>query len=197
MSEAEWLDAYFIYISKILNLKISSQNPKCLIPKAVVRRCFLKRGILQNFAKFTGKQLCWSLFSIKLQTWRPPKETPIQAFSYEICEIFKNTFFTEHLSGVDNFLSRRPSFRARNFTARPIGHAKNWWSKPKCTSDWDATRHVAFFIYYVNRTLHLYFKGKVIQIEKELIRVLKVSWKFRMPTIYDFPVIYLGSFLSS
>ena len=170
MSVAEWTDACFIYISKILNLKISSQNPKCLIPKSVVRRCFLKRGIFQNFTKFTGKHLCWSLFSIKLQAWRPPKETPIQAFSYEICEIFKNTFFVEHLSGVDNFLSRRPTFRARNFTARPIGHAKNWWSKPKCTSDRDVTRHIAFFYLLRKQDLHLYFKGKVIQIEKELIR---------------------------
>ena len=25
------------------------------------------------------------------------KETPTQVFSYEICKIFKNTFFTEHL----------------------------------------------------------------------------------------------------
>ena len=37
-------------------------------------------------------------------------------------------------------------------------------------------------------------KGTVIQIEKALIndrlRVLKVSWKFRILTIYNFTVIY-------
>ena len=30
--------------------------------EAVVRRCPIKIGILKNFAKFTGKQLCQSLF---------------------------------------------------------------------------------------------------------------------------------------
>ena len=38
------------------------------------------------------------------------------------------------------------------------------------------------------------FKGTAMQIEKALInerlRVSKVSWKFRIPTIYDFVVIY-------
>ena len=28
---------------------------------------FFKKGVLQNSANFTGKQLCWSLFLIKLQ----------------------------------------------------------------------------------------------------------------------------------
>ena len=29
------------------------------------------RGVLKNFANFTGKHLCWSLFSTKLHTFRP------------------------------------------------------------------------------------------------------------------------------
>ena len=45
------------------------------------------------FEKFTGKQLCWSLFFKKVAGLR----TPTQVFSCEFCEIFKNTFFTEHL----------------------------------------------------------------------------------------------------
>ena len=32
---------------------------------------FFKIDVLRNFAIFTGKQLCWSLFLIKLQVWRP------------------------------------------------------------------------------------------------------------------------------
>ena len=32
---------------------------------------FFKIGVLRNFAIFTGKHLCWSLFLIKLQTLRP------------------------------------------------------------------------------------------------------------------------------
>ena len=31
------------------------------------RRCSVEKGVLQNFGKFTGKHLCWSLFLIKLQ----------------------------------------------------------------------------------------------------------------------------------
>ena len=32
---------------------------------------FFKIGVLKNFANFTGKQLCWSIFLIKLQAFRP------------------------------------------------------------------------------------------------------------------------------
>ena len=48
-------------------------------------------------AKFTAKHLCWSLFLIKLQALL--EKTPTQVFSYEYCEIFKNTYFQEHLFG--------------------------------------------------------------------------------------------------
>ena len=53
--------------------------------QAVVQRCFCKKGVPRNFAKFTGKQLCQSLFFIK-------KETLAQLFSCEFFEISKNTF---------------------------------------------------------------------------------------------------------
>ena len=32
------------------------------VPEAVVRSCSVKNGVLKNFAKFTGKHLCQSLF---------------------------------------------------------------------------------------------------------------------------------------
>ena len=38
-----------------------------LIIEAVVQRCSVKKGVLKNFAKFTGKHLCQFLFLIKLQ----------------------------------------------------------------------------------------------------------------------------------
>ena len=31
----------------------------------------VKKGVLKNFASFSGKQLCWSLFLKELQTFRP------------------------------------------------------------------------------------------------------------------------------
>ena len=64
------------------------------------RRCSVKEGVLKDSANFTEKHLCWSLFLIKLQAFRPVtllKRKPNQVFSCEICEMFKNTFFTEHI----------------------------------------------------------------------------------------------------
>ena len=46
---------------------------------------FCKKGVLRNFAKFTGKHLCQSLFYNKVVG---------QVFSCEVCEICKNTFFS-------------------------------------------------------------------------------------------------------
>ena len=34
---------------------------------------FFKKGVLKNFAVFTEKHLCWSLFLIKLQAFRASK----------------------------------------------------------------------------------------------------------------------------
>ena len=33
------------------------------------RRCSVRKGVLGNFAKFTGKHLCQILFLIRLQAW--------------------------------------------------------------------------------------------------------------------------------
>ena len=57
--------------------------------------------VLKNFANFTGKHLCWSLFFTRLQVFRTAtllKKAPTQLFSYEIWEILKNTCFEEHLN---------------------------------------------------------------------------------------------------
>ena len=59
------------------------------------QRCFIKKAVLKNFATFTWKHMCWSLCLIKLQTFRPV--TPTQVFSCDYCEIFKNSYFEEHL----------------------------------------------------------------------------------------------------
>ena len=39
--------------------------------KSSYRRCSVKKGVFKNFANFTGKHLCWSLFLITLQVFRP------------------------------------------------------------------------------------------------------------------------------
>ena len=53
-----------------------------------------KKGVLQNFVKFTGKHLSRSLFLNKVADSNFIKnETLTQAFSCEFCEIFKSIFF--------------------------------------------------------------------------------------------------------
>ena len=57
---------------------------------------FCKKGVPGNFAKFTGKHLCQSLFFNKVAgLWLAAikKETLAQVFSCEFCKIFKNAFF--------------------------------------------------------------------------------------------------------
>ena len=65
---------------------------------------FCKNSVLKNFANFTGKHHCRSLFSVRvsvlLQTYRPPacnfivKETSTQLFHCIFCKTFTNTFST-------------------------------------------------------------------------------------------------------
>ena len=52
---------------------------------------FFKIGVLKNFANNTGKHLCWSLFLIRFQAFRPSKIP----------------FFTEHLQWKTFFLLQR------------------------------------------------------------------------------------------
>ena len=57
------------------NWKINKKQPP---------EVFCKKSVLRNFAKFTGKHLCQSLY-FKI-------EALAQVFSCEFCEISKNTF---------------------------------------------------------------------------------------------------------
>ena len=56
--------------------------------------CSIKKGVLKNFAIFTEKHLCQSLF---LCCNFIKNEALAQEFSCEFCKIFKIIFFTEHL----------------------------------------------------------------------------------------------------
>ena len=71
------------------HLEVPEQPPKVFYEKVAFR----------NSVKFTGKQLCQSLFFNKLAKVCNfiKKETLTEAFSCEFCEISKDTFFTEHL----------------------------------------------------------------------------------------------------
>ena len=56
--------------------------------------------------------------------------------------IIKNTSFSKQ--GWANFFLSARLFGRANLLARPIRHAKNGWSKPKCTPDGDKTSNIAF-----------------------------------------------------
>ena len=55
---------------------------------------------LKKFENCTGKYLCWGLFLIKLQTWRPSpffkKDSNTVVFLWNFGS-FKNIYFEEHL----------------------------------------------------------------------------------------------------
>ena len=62
------------------------------------RRCSVRKSVLRNFAKFTGKHLCQSLFFNKVVGLRSGtrdsgKRDSGQVFSCEFYEISKNNFF--------------------------------------------------------------------------------------------------------
>ena len=58
----------------------------------------MKKGVLTNFAEFTGKHLCQNFFLNKVAGASNfiKKEALAQVLSCEFCEICKNTFYTEH-----------------------------------------------------------------------------------------------------
>ena len=65
---------------------------------------FHKKDIFKTFSKFTGKQLCQSLFFNKVARFGPKslskKKLRHSLFSYGICEIFNNTLFIEYLRAI-------------------------------------------------------------------------------------------------
>ena len=70
-----------------------------ILPEAATE-CSLKKSLLKDFAKITGKQLCQGLFfnkvaGVSIQPYK--KESLAQVFFCEFCRIIKNSFFTEHL----------------------------------------------------------------------------------------------------
>ena len=77
---------------------------------------FFKIDVLKNFAIFTEKHLCWSLFLIKLQAFR--QETAAKVFSWECCDIFKSSFFHRPLpvnTSQDIFYSDAPRCSMKRF----------------------------------------------------------------------------------
>ena len=89
--------------------------------EAVDRGCSVKKGVIKNFEKFTGKRQRKSLFLNKVEACNfIKKKTLAQVFSCEFREIFENTFliqhvratayvFNIHVNHYDNIFQRIPS----------------------------------------------------------------------------------------
>ena len=95
-------------------IKILQNNSKCLLwnDKCHTRYCsvcyrrgrpevFFKKGVLTNFAKFTGKHLCHSFFFHKVANLRPATLLKMRlwhrCFTVNFAKFLRTSFFTEHL----------------------------------------------------------------------------------------------------
>ena len=59
-------------MKQTLSIKqLACQNLQTRIDRSSRSQIFFKIDVLKNFAKFTRKQPCWSLFLITLQAWKP------------------------------------------------------------------------------------------------------------------------------
>ena len=116
-----------------MNWKIYELLSEKQINKSSHWRCSLRKGVLRNFVKFTGKHLRQSLFFNKAAGLRSDtgkklcqEKTLAPAFSYEFCEISKNTFFTEHL--------RETASKCSDLLDRAL--KKNFHEKKQNNRDW-------------------------------------------------------------
>ena len=74
------------------------------LPEVVARRCSVKKGYLRNFAKFTGKHLCQSLFFNKVAGPRLAtlfkKRLWYRRFPVSFAKFLRTPFLKEHLPDV-------------------------------------------------------------------------------------------------
>ena len=65
------------------------------------RSCSVKKGVLKNFAKFTGKHLCQCIFFIKVAGLRPATLLKMRlwhrCFPVNFVKFLRTPFFIEHL----------------------------------------------------------------------------------------------------
>ena len=67
------------------------------------QKCSIRKAVLENFAKFTGKHRCQSLSFNKVAGLRSQPATLLKKrlwhYSCEFCEMFKNTFLENTSDG--------------------------------------------------------------------------------------------------
>ena len=60
----------FKYLENLSGIDIILMNSRHIIIRSSDRRCSIKKGVLRNFVKFTGKHLRQSLYFIKVLNLR-------------------------------------------------------------------------------------------------------------------------------
>ena len=82
------------------NIVLPRIQRKNLLFKSSHRRCSVRKGVLINFAKFTGKHLCQSLFFNKVAGLRPAtlfkKRLWHRCFPVNLTTFLRTHFFIEH-----------------------------------------------------------------------------------------------------
>ena len=95
-----WLRSWSLTPSYILDLEpLGPCNSEPLKKSKSSRsQMFSEISSNKNFVIFTGKHLCWGLFLIKLQAFRPATFLKRDSgVSCGYCELYKNIFFIENL----------------------------------------------------------------------------------------------------
>ena len=146
-------------------------------------RCSVKKVFWQISKKYTGKHQ--GLFFNKVAGI---KTSLGQVFSCEFCEIFKNTFFTEHLwttaSGDFNYLC---SFPQALFSIKKNGNLNT--SK---TLNWEENQQqhtfCLFWCVYINMVRSTYFRDNILNFWEtrsfETVNNLTVKfWEYFMSAV--------------
>ena len=99
---------YQVCICKIQNVSLAGFNKSFVYERACSRfrffrssqrRYSIKNAALKNFAIFTGKHLCWSLFLTTLQVFRALRLPVLKNICERLLQHFLRLDFTEILSG--------------------------------------------------------------------------------------------------
>ena len=81
---------FFNHICKQILQKQKRKNSHVYVTSSH-QRCSVKKSVLKNFSNFKGRHLCWSLFFTKSK-----RDFNADIFC-ENWEVYKNTYFEEHL----------------------------------------------------------------------------------------------------
>ena len=119
---------------------------------------FCKKGVLRNFAKFTGKHLCQSLFFNKVAGLRPgtllKKILWHRCFLVNFTKFLRTPFLTEHLGWLLLFLFVKAT-TLQLFSLRVISTSyQRYYKKPRKPYIISLLIHITSILYIAILLLH-------------------------------------------